>query len=360
MRHKRSPLLLAAAAAGLLLAVPATAGAKIWTAYAGSPTTKAPSGTPKQASLNLFFPSTLKIQQGDSVRIKNNEFHTASFLAKGQKFPAPFAPDASGAAYADLSDAAGNPFYFNGKPKLQYNPAVFAPVGSTTISNTKEHSSGVYGKALGKAAVTYRFTRRGSYTLLCLIHPGMKAKITVASKKSRVPSTAAVTAQVAREAGTAFTNVKAVLQSTPAANVVYAGVGARATNLSYLPAKLTVKAGTAVDFVNRSASEPHNVTFGPKDYLDAWFKQTDLFPTGPGTPNQLTPIDVFGTDPPGDNGWVYDGANHGNGFFATPVIDNLPGGLPGSSRVTFTKAGTYHYICAIHGPDMAGDVVVTE
>jgi plastocyanin len=364
MRHKLSPLLLAAVTAGLLLAVPATAGAKvtIWTAYAGSPTTKAPSGTPKQASLNLFFPSTLKIHQGDSVRIKNNEFHTASFLAKGQKVPAAFSPDPAGGTYSDLNDAAGNPFYFNGKPKLLYNPAVFGPVGSKTVSDTKEHSSGVYGKALGSPAVTYKFTRRGSYTLLCLIHPGMKAKITVASTKSRVPSATAVTAQVAREAGQAFTNVKRASQSKPATNVVYAGIGDRATILGYLPSKLTVKAGTAVDFVNRSASEPHNVTFGPKDYLDAWFKQTDQLPGGPGSPNQLTPIDVYGTDPPGPgDSWEYDGATHGNGFFATPVIDDIPGGpLAGSSRVIFTKPGTYHYICAIHGSEMAGDVVVTE
>src|SRR3954454_15603100 len=323
MRHRLSPILCGAVVVALLVA-PASAGAKIWTAYAGSPVTKAPSGTPKQASLNLFFPSTLRIHQGDSVRIRNNEFHTASFLAKGQKFPAPFGPDPAGGTYDVPNDAAGNPFYFQGKPKLLYNPTVFAPVGSTTISDTKEHSSGVYGNALGKAAVTYKFTRRGTYTLLCLIHPGMKGKITVASKKSRVPSAAAVTAQVAREAGAAFTNVKRALQSKPATNVVYAGIGAKATNLSYLPAKLTVKAGTAVDFVNRSASEPHNVTFGPKDYLDNWFKTTDLFPAGPGAPNQLTPIDIYGTDPPGANGWTYDGASHGNGFFATPVIDNLP------------------------------------
>jgi plastocyanin len=354
--------LVVAVAALALLALPATAGAKVWTAYAGSPVTKAPSGTPKQAELNLFFPSTLKIHQGDSVTVRNNEFHTASFLAKGQKFPAPFAPDPTGGTYNVPNDAAGNPFYFNGKPKLLYNPAVFGPVGSKTIGDTKEHSSGVFGKALGRSVVTYKFTRRGSYTMLCLIHPGMKAKITVAGRRSRVNSSAAVTSQIAREAGVAFTNVKRALQSKPAANVVYAGIGDKATNLSYLPAKITVKAGTAVDFVNRSASEPHNVTFGPKDYLDNWFKTTDLFPAGPGAPNQLTPIDVYGTDPPGPgNSWDYDGANHGNGFFATPVIDDQPGGpLAGSSRVVFTKPGSYHYICAIHGSEMAGDVVVTE
>jgi plastocyanin len=28
-------------------------------------------------------------------------------------------------------------------------------------------------------------------------------------------------------------------------------------------------------------------------------------------------------------------------------------------KVTFTKAGTYTYFCPVHGPDMAGTVVVT-
>jgi plastocyanin len=360
MRHRLS-LLLAAAAAVALLATPATAGAKTWTAWAGSPITKAPAGTPKNGSLNSFFPSTLKIHQGDSVRVKNNEFHTASFLAKGQKFPAAFAPDPTGATYSGLNDAAGNPFYFNGKPKLQYSPAVFGPVGSTTVGDGKEHSSGAYGKPLGRAAVTYKFPKRGTYTLLCLIHPGMKAKITVAAKKAAVPSEAAVQAQIARETARGIANLKRVIKSKPATNVVYVGIGANATILGYLPAKITVKAGTPVDFVNRSPSEPHNVTFGPKDYLDAWFKQTDLLPQGPGSPNQLTPIDAFGTDPPGPgDSYTYDGTNHGNGFFATPVIDDQPGGLPGASRVVFTAPGTYHYICAIHGTDMAGDVVVTQ
>jgi plastocyanin len=36
-----------------------------------------------------------------------------------------------------------------------------------------------------------------------------------------------------------------------------------------------------------------------------------------------------------------------------PVTD-----LPKSERVTFTKTGTYAYYCAVHGNDMAGEIVV--
>jgi plastocyanin len=44
------------------------------------------------------------------------------------------------------------------------------------------------------------------------------------------------------------------------------------------------------------------------------------------------------------------------------VLDDQPGvppnGLPGEDAVTFTRTGTYHYYCGIHGKTMAGDIVV--
>jgi plastocyanin len=78
---------------------------------------------------------------------------------------------------------------------------------------------------------------------------------------------------------------------------------------------------------------------------------------GPGQPNQVTPVFVYGTDPTPYN---YDGTNHGNGFFVTPLRDGIPGALPNASRITFPQPGKYHYICFLHGPDMAGDIVVTQ
>jgi plastocyanin len=115
-----------------------------------------------------------------------------------------------------------------------------------------------------------------------------------------------------------------------------------------------------VNFVNKSPSEPHNVAFGPKAYLLDLMKKLDLFPFGPGAPNQVIPFFPYGSDPSGL--YVYDGKNHGNGFFATPLTDAQPGlppkGLAGQYQIKFTKAGRYHYICMLHGPDMAGDIVV--
>lgn len=136
------------------------------------------------------------------------------------------------------------------------------------------------------------------------------------------------------------------------------GPGGVTTILDFLPALTTVKEGTTVRFVNRAPSEPHNVGLGPLKYFEAFMKRTDLFPAGPGSKNQVTPVFVYGSDPPGT---PYDGASHhGNGFFATPLADGLKGGLPNAVSVTFAKAGKYHFICMLHGPDMAADIRVTR
>ena len=126
-----------------------------------------------------------------------------------------------------------------------------------------------------------------------------------------------------------------------------------------VPKKLSVKVGTAVNFVNKSPSEPHNVVFGPQKYIEGLMKKVDLLPAGPGSPNQAPPFFAYGSDPPGS--YSYDGTNHGNGFLTTPLTDAQPGvpprGLFGAARVSFTKAGTFKYFCLLHGPDMGGEIV---
>ena len=72
----------------------------------------------------------------------------------------------------------------------------------------------------------------------------------------------------------------------------------------------------------------------------------------------LNPFVVYRSDAPG-TAVSFDGANHGNGYFNTGVLDadkNSP--FPSKDSVTFTKAGTYAYYCAVHGNDMTGEIVV--
>jgi plastocyanin len=311
-------------------------------------------------AINQFMPSRLVIAAGDSVTFSSGSFHTVTYAPK--PFPL-ILPDPAKGTYAGLEDAAGSPFYFDTLGKFIYNGQAFAPFGPKTISGKTPVSSGglsPQGPKSPPATATYAFPQAGTYKLFCTLHPGMKATVVVKPAGSAVPKTPdQVKAQALLQMSKGYEQGIALAKSTkPAgANTVVMGVGGKVSLFAYYPKVLKVKAGTTVNFVNKAPSEVHNIVFGPKKYLQQWGKTTDLMPQGPTSPNQVTPILPYGTDPKGAS---YDGAStHGNGFFATQLTAGAPIGLPRSSKVTFTAPGTYKYFCWIHGPDMGGTIVVT-
>ena len=326
---------------------------------------KAPAGTPKQTFLNQFFPGQLTITAGDKVTFSSVGFHTASYTS-GKPFP-PFLLLPKGKVYEGIVDSAGEPFFFDGEQKFEYGLGLFAPAGPKTISRGKFASSGVIVAQNPKKPVTatYTFPQVGKFKMVCLIHPpDMAMNIVVKPKGVSVPSAEEVAARAQAETDAAWAKAKALVAQKPPANTIYMGVesaktpGGRTTILDFVPNLSTVKVGTTVNFVVKAPTEVHNAAFGPLKYLDKLFKQTDLFPMGPSSPNQVTPFFVFGSDPPGT---PYEGkTTHGNGFYATPLLDAIKGAPPPNSvRVKFTTPGKYHFICQLHGPDMAADIRVT-
>jgi plastocyanin len=311
-------------------------------------------------AINQFMPSKLVIAAGDSVTFSSGSFHTVTYAPK----PVPlFVPDPAKGTYAGLQDAAGEPFYFDTLGKFIYNGQAFAPFGPKTISGKTPVSSGGLsprGPKAPPATATYSFPKAGTFHLFCTLHPGMKATVVVKPAGSAVPKTPdQVKAQALLQMSKGFEQGIALAKSTKpgASNTVVMGIGGKVSLFAYYPNVLKVKAGSTVSFVNRSPSEVHNIVFGPKKYVQQWGKKTDLMPQGPNSPNQVTPILPYGTDPKPE---AYDGAStHGNGFFATSLTAGAPIGLPRSSKVKFTTPGTYHYFCWIHGPDMSGTIVVT-
>jgi plastocyanin len=316
-----------------------------------------PAGTPKGATLNQFFPAKLSVNAGDKVTFTTFGFHTVSYLA-GKAPPPPVGP-APGATYSGINDSAGQPFYFDGKQSFAYTPSVFGPAGNGTIAGKTPASSGaIFAKSPRKPGkATFTFPKVGNYKILCQIHPGMEMTVSVKPKGASVPSADEVAAKIKAETDVAWAKVKPLANAKVPTGTITMGTGGKTTILDFLPAVTRVKVGATVRFVNRSHSEIHNVGFGPLKYMNGFMKQTDLLPQGPGAPNQVTPAFIYGSDPPGT---AFDGTNHGNGFFATPLADGLPGGLPNSQSVTFTAPGKYHFICMLHGADMAADVIVTK
>ena len=181
--------------------------------------------------------------------------------------------------------------------------------------------------------------------------------VVVKAKGATVPSAEEVEAREGRDRRRVGEGEGARGDEAACLGTVAVGVGGKDDD-PRLPADvLTVKAGTTVTFVNRAPSEPHNVAFGPLKYIEKFMKETDLFPMGPNAKNQVTPVFVYGTDP---RGTPHDGTTTATGSTSRRCVTASPGGLPNSFRITFTKPGKYHFICLLHGPDMAADIVVTK
>lgn len=352
----------AVAAIAVLGVVPATASAHKYSAYAGNPG-KTPGNVSPATQLNRFFPATLKIRAGDKVTYANQFLHTVSVLAKGQKRPSLVAPDGTN-KYDTILDANNQPFFFSGLQKFIYEPTVFTPQNSTakgsTVGDGKMHSSGFFAGGAKPGLYTLKFAKPGTYTVHCLLHPGMQEKVKVLKRKARGADTnGKVAREVAKQAKQGFADAAKAQKTVPPPNTVLAGVEKNnATAIAFFPNSLTVAAGTTVDFKLDAPSEVHNMVFGPESYVDDFTKTTDLLPIFGQTANQVSPPLIYGSEPPGAGGAIdYTGANHGNGFLWTQLMGPAAP-LPSEEKIKFSTPGTFTYFCAIHGRDMSGTIIV--
>ncbi len=363
-------VVLAVCSAALLL--PGAAAAATYKVSAGAPAS-APMPGAFAAGLydaDAYYPgshSPLRIHKGDRVTFSGG-FHTATILGSTPRAGLELIqPDPAHGTYPSVLDAAAQPFYWNGKAKFVYNFATLTPAGATTVnSKTALYSSGaLFASPNG---YTLKFNRTGTFKLVCLIHPGMRATVQVVSRGHHVLSPS-------RQARRARSEVQADIRKAisldesmpravadPANATVTVGAGpSRFSLFAFYPSALSVKVGTTVTFASGSINEPHNIGIGEVNYQFGLLGQIDLFPNGPSDPNQVNPNLFYGSDPPGAGG-VRDftgASSHGNGYLATNVVwkgSTIPG-IAKSTKVKFTAPGTYTYMCQIH-PFMVGTVNV--
>jgi plastocyanin len=242
------------------------------------------------------------------------------------------------------------------------------PAGGSTVAGRDELHNAVISPTLKQPHVTYTFSEPGVYRYVCLLHPFMRGTIDVAAPGASVPGAATVLPAAGRRLGHDWAAAAQRAKAVPAKRAtVLMGIGTTRFSVdSFRPAALTVKVGTTVTFVNRSPAELHDVAFGPPGYLRTLLRTTDLIPRSPTSArNQVSPFLRYGTDPPGR--LVHDGRNHGNGTLIGPLTDDRAGtcpgcapgiSLPGQTRITFTRPGTYRYVCLLHAPQMHGVIVV--
>jgi plastocyanin len=159
LKVTRTAALVAMAAC---LALPAAAQAKTKTMLMGPPPATAKT-LGEQTWANAYFPSTLTINAGDSVKFTAAGFHTVNIPPRGKADLLPiFAP--AGEKVANATDAAGAAFWFNGQDNLGFNPELVASNFGKKITYTgaKRVESGL-PLAPNPKPMTVKFTKAGSH-----------------------------------------------------------------------------------------------------------------------------------------------------------------------------------------------------
>ena len=252
-----------------------------------------------------FYPASLSINVGDTVSwaFPTGEPHTVAIVPAGQPVPPP-------------SD-----------------PNVAKPSGSMTTDGTAYSSSG-FQLLGGNYSMT--FTKVGTYTYRCLIHPGMIGTVLVRAAGTAYPQTQAqLDAMATTGQSTDLTSASASLATFPyPVDGTHLAVGispavsggapvASSTVLRFLSSpslsdqSVTIPVGTTLTWTNLSNNEPHTVSIGANG---------QPFPTirPPGAPTGNTTFD-------------------GSAFSNSGIL------FPGQSySLTFTKAGTYTVHCVFH------------
>ena len=314
MHPQRNPLqVLLALLAALLLPLALTAAAlapghsshhaRTWTVQVGNESRN-------QAIQGMaFLPSNIWIDAKDTIRWKagSAEIHTVTFLARGQTLT-PFDPSNP----ADLFKQGGSSY--NGRS--YYNSGVMSNVSNSGFPATTTYS--------------LTFPKTGTFTYWCLVH-GMAMKGTVHVRKAGTPYPYSQWQYNRYSAKKAW----AILHD---GYRLWADTAEHATNrtvfegnddgvamvMRFIRPTVYVHVGQTVTFKNIGMGAPHTVTFGPE------------------------PANLFAP--------VGDPTHYAGGQLNSGIQ------VPGSSfAVTFTKEGTFSYICGLHDfMGMVGKVVVED
>lgn len=198
-----------------------------------------------------------------------------------------------------------------------------------------------------------------TYEYFCMFHREMLGFITVLPRGSPLPYTqlqnqARAQRAMAADLARGSRALRKAEHDTEDGQVT-AGLGVASTQgagadiiLRFAPATITINVGQSVTWTNRDLNDAHTVTFGAE------------IPGPPGAPPGVLPYGGTVISSPTDQ--VNSGFLISQEFIDYFNASSLfPPGFVVTRQVTFTftKAGTYHYICALHDNfGMTGTVIV--
>lgn len=311
-----------------ITALPARGAGRTWTVIAGGGTRD---GT---VFLNAYFPRTLEVGTGDTVRWQFEGFHNVAFLG-GTAMPPLVVPEGDG---------------------LLLNPQVVFPVGGSSYAGMGYVNSGTPPEPGKPHAYTLTFTKPGTYRYVCVIHgPGMGGTVVVKEKGTGSPASVAQQArkQQAAAVDAGQTMWKKFRVSRRGGEVIVPMIGDLRTGASvfrFTPAPLRVPVGTTVTWTMQDPFEIHTVTFTGGKQVPA-FEVVRPQPQGP--PKIF--VNPLAAKPTGHRN--YDGTGFVNSGILYPPM--APAALPKSYSLTFLTPGRYEYWCITHAPyGMKGVIVV--
>lgn len=309
---------------GLLLPLPPLVSASTtWTVKAGA------AGADQGIQALRFRPQVITINEGDTVQWKLTASEHTIFFPAGGKLPELIVPGKQ-------------------KGQLLWNAEIFFPSPKKTYDGKGPLSGGALLADPGAPkSYVITFTKAGTYNYVCAFHPGMEGKVIVQSSGSAYPKTQAEYDQIAaQEAQTTLAKAQALRNA--AKPIVTASGGRNVYTLNLVgstqdaisvyrfPAqKLTIRRGDSVTWVTKDPPELHTVTFGSKRGLEIVTVKAQK--QGPPlllvTPEAIAPT----------GGTVHRGSGFYNSGF---LLTEGPGVR--SYTLTFSRPGTFEYICLVH------------
>lgn len=280
------------------------ARAHTWTVQAGQETAN------RAIQGMAFLPTNVFIHPGDTVRWVANsaEIHTVTFLSdQTVTTPPPFNP-----GDPTMLFPVGGAMYHAG---AYFNSGLLANIAPGGFPFTTSYS--------------LAFPTTGDFTYFCLVHGEvMKGVVHVIPASQPYPFTQKDYNRAARGATRAILRDGRVLAANTRKLVKHTRTVAMGADdgvamvMRFTKQTIRIHVGQTVTFVNTGMAAPHTVTFGTE------------------------PANFF---PPSGDPTNYTGGDLNSGIAG-----------PGASfTVTFNKAGTFPYICALHDyMGMVGKVVV--
>lgn len=305
---------------------------------------------------NGFFPSSIVIHKGDTIRFTNpyEELHTTTFLPPGGAPSPVLIPDPSGSPGFVLNPVVANPT----------DPGAVA----TTLDPTQYYNSGLMFKGSSVDIVFNTLSENGpgvtspnpdagAFTFICQLHPGMTLKVKVVQATPTTgllsPADVAKAGVTERDAiiaqGQAIAKDARLTKTTSGSgaatwNLLAGQTQGRADVMQFLPqGPVNINVGDTVKWTS-VVDTPHTVTF-----LSGAAAPGLVVPSGGNL--AINPAVALPAGGP-----TYDGTG-----IANSGIMDRSGQVPGGSSysLTFTKPGTYTYICLLHADQgMAGTIVV--